>query len=172
MKPHILANCTQHAAALGCVLLLAACDAGLIRPDAPKRIRLSSDPPGATVSVSGREIGRTPLEIRPGDVFPSGIRGFGYRYYGTLEFSKPGCEPVRIEIDDAVAKHDRHVQLHCARPAVPTGQRKPTQVVPTQTPPADGDVAARLRRIEFLRKEGLISEEEYEAARRRILEAL
>jgi hypothetical protein len=85
----------------------------MIRPDAPSVIELSSDPPGATVSVSGREIGQTPLKIRPGEVFPSGIRNFGYQYYGTLEFSRPGCEPVRIEINDAVAKRDHHVKLAC-----------------------------------------------------------
>lgn len=145
-------------------VLLAACDTGMIRPDAPRTIRLTSDPPGATVRVSGREIGRTPLEVRPGDVFPSGIRDFGYQYVGTLEFVRTGCEPVRIEIDDAVAKRHHHVKLQC--PAHTPAAQAATP------PPMPDDAALRLRNLEALRKEGLITEDEYHKARQRILDAL
>ncbi len=152
-------------------LLLVACDSSMIRPDAPKEVELTSAPPGAVVKVSGKEIGTTPLRVRPGDVFPSGIKNWGYQYYGTLEFSKPGCRPVRIEIDDAVAKKNHHVELQCEQGAGATRGAEETAPAPSVSP--DGaDVAARLRRVEALHNEGVLTDEEYRAVRRRILDQL
>lgn len=47
-----------------------------------------------------------------------------------------------------------------------------TAATPAAPEPARGDIAARLRRLDALRAEGLVSDAEYQAQRRRILEEL
>ena len=141
----------------------------MIREDAPRAIQLVSDPPGASVFLAGDELGVTPLEVVPADSFESGFSGLSYRYKGKLVFKKPGCEPYTKQLNDAVAKQDIHVSLMCdpdyRAPA-------PAPAVGGDSVGASGDYETRLKRIESLHDQGLISDDEYETLRKRILDHL
>ncbi|MCG8041709.1 MAG: SHOCT domain-containing protein, partial [Candidatus Thiodiazotropha endolucinida] len=57
--------------------------------------------------------------------------------------------------------------------APPPEQRtKPVESTLAETQPANPSIKARLQRLDNLRSEALISEEEYQAARKRILDEL
>jgi hypothetical protein len=131
------------------------------------RIKLLSDPAGATAYADGRELGTTPLEIVPGEHFPSGFVGLSYRYYGKLSFRKPGCEPTSIDVNDAILAKDVHAELKCDPAYRPTANSSPAQAAPAADPYTE-----RLERIEALHRKGLISDEEYQGLRKRILEQL
>ncbi|MDD4881005.1 MAG: PEGA domain-containing protein, partial [Gallionellaceae bacterium] len=93
-------------------MLLAGCGSMAV-DEKSSRIRLASDPPGATAYANGAELGATPLEIAPGDHFASGFVGLSYRYYGKLTFKKPGCETYAIDVDDNLLARDIQARLKC-----------------------------------------------------------
>ena len=135
-------------------------------------IEISSDPSGATALVDGVDIGTTPLRVDPAQVFRSGFAGLSYRYLGRLVVTKPGCTDQVVEVNDAVLSKDIRVTLACdpnyraTTPAAPESQ----SVAPAG---AAGDpYAERLQRIEMLYRKGLITEEEYRASRKRIIDKL
>lgn len=133
----------------------------------PGQIEIASDPTGATVFVDGSEIGSTPLRIVPAEVFRSGFVGLSYRYYGRLILKKPGCEEKVIEVNDAVLAGDVRVILECD-----PDYRPPKLDTPVGNPAESDQYADRLRRIERLFQQGLITEEEYNMLRSRVLDGL
>lgn len=138
---------------------------------AERTISISSDPPGAVVYASGVKVGETPLRIVPDKVFPPRFVGLTYRAYGTLVIKKPGCKAYRRQVNDYVLSKDIHTRLQCNpnyHPAPSTG----SAATGSRKPAAAGSVAFRLRRLESLRKDGLITEQEYRSIRRRILQGL
>lgn len=129
-------------------------------------IRITSDPAGATAYADGAVLGPTPIEINPADHFRSGFVGLSYRYYGTLTLKKAGCEPWSTDVNDSILSRDVHARLKCDpnyRPDTPAAAK------PGST---SGDPTERLERIEALHKKGLISDEEYNRLRTRILDQL
>lgn len=142
-------------------ILLGGCG-GMIVSEKFDRIKLASDPAGAMAYADGNELGVTPLEISPGAYFRSGFVGMSYRYYGKLSFKKPGCESYSVEVNDAVLARDVHARLKC----------DPDYRQPAATTPSSEKFTERLERIETLRKKGLISDEEYKALRKHILDEL
>lgn len=122
-----------------------------------------SDPPGAAVFASGVEVGVTPLTIRPDDVFPPRFVGFEYRAAGTLSIKKPGCETYSRQVDDAVLSRDIHVKLQC------DSDYRPAPSAPARKIQQDESIPARLQRLEALRKQGLITADEYKQIRQKIL---
>lgn len=157
MKTRLIALVSVGLAAI----LLGGCG-GMIVSEKSDRIRLASDPAGATAYADGNELGATPLEISPGAHFRSGFVGMSYRYYGKLSFKKPGCEPYSVEVNDAILARDVHARLKCD-----PGYRPPDLLTP-----ASDKYAERLERIETLRKKALISDEEYKALRKHVLDEL
>ncbi|MFA5080913.1 MAG: PEGA domain-containing protein [Hydrogenophilaceae bacterium] len=145
-------------------LLLAGCG-GLVVNEKSNRIKLASDPAGATVYANGAELGVTPLEIAPAEHFASGFVGLSYRYYGKLSFRKPGCETYAVDVDDHLLGADIQARLKCDPDyRAPAAGRAPQAAAETYS--------GRLERIEALRKQGLISPEEYKHLRQRILDEL
>jgi len=157
MKTRLMA-----AASAGLVTILLGGCSGMSVSEKSDRIKLASDPAGATAYADGNELGATPLEISPGAHFRSGFAGMSYRYYGKLSFKKPGCEPYAVEVNDAVLARDIHAKLKCD-----PGYRPPGLVAP-----AGDKYTERLERIETLRQKGLISDEEYKNLRKHILDEL
>lgn len=151
--------------------ILAGCASSGGSESSAGRIKVSSDPIGATVMADGNEIGTTPLEMAPASHFRSGFVGFSYRYTGKLTLKKAGCDTWSTEVNDYILSKDVHAKLKCdpnyrpvATPSAGTGS------APSVNP---GEHAAeRLERIEALRKKGLISDEEYKQLRMRVLEKL
>lgn len=134
---------------------------------------ITSEPAGATVTASGVEIGVTPLTVRPDEVFPPKFVGFEYRAAGTLGLNKPGCKSYSQQVNDAVLSKDIHVKLDCDpsyRAPAPAPVQEPAGA--ETAPASEGDFATRLRRLEDLRRQGLISAEEYKTLRQKILNEL
>lgn len=183
--------------ALGAVLIAAGLQAGCSSlpsvpwfndDDAPaqesgdgRQIEIRSDPAGAEVLANGRSIGVTPVTVSPGNVWSTGFKtakdyGVNFQFVGTLTLRMPGCKDYHTEVDDYLLRKDVAVKLECGpdyRPmTAPAGQPQPAYAPATR----GGDfltseeiMARRLRRLEGLRNRGLITEEEYQQVRRRIL---
>lgn len=131
---------------------------------------ISSDPAGATVTASGVEIGTTPMEVVPDEIFPPRFVGFEYRAAGTLAVQKTGCEPFRVQVDDGTLAQDLHVELDCDPAAVAASELSPKPAPDQHGAPAG--ITARLETLETLRRRGLVSDVEYERLRQQILERL
>ncbi|WP_295880854.1 hypothetical protein [uncultured Thiohalocapsa sp.] len=139
-------------------------------------VNLRSEPAGATVRANGKAIGTTPMQITADRVFPAKRRGIGWEREGTLTLERPGCTPKTLEVDNDTLKRSLTVDLEC-RPDAPavvsTGATPaPTPAAAPAAPSPTGATAQRLRELEGLRSQGLITEAEYQSIRRRILDRL
>lgn len=171
-------------------------------PSREHRITVDSEPRGAAVYASGVELGATPVTIDPSQAFPARVVGLSYRADGVLKLERAGCKTHTQRVDDAVIAKDIFVRLECqpgaaemaprkpaaeshtfrpaprpVRPLAAPGASKPSRPQPAPAAKsgagADGDAyAQRLRRVEKLREQGLISEQEYQQLRRKILNEL
>ncbi len=158
--------CIQWIAPLAAATLLAGCAGmGAGSEAQPGRIKITSDPAGAVAYADGTELGATPIEIVPGNVFRSGFVGFSYRYFGKLIIKKPGCETWSTEVNDNILSRNVHAKLKCD-----PGYQPAAATVPGA--PANDPVMERLERIDALHKKGLISDEEYKQLRARIIDKL
>jgi hypothetical protein len=159
------------------------------------RITIESDPGGATVVADGIDIGVTPLTFVPSDAFRSGFTSTGsdiisYRFLGKLHLKKPGCKDYVTEVDDNLLAKDIHVKMECDpnyRPPAPQPATSPIPAPATSTQPATSSIPTpaaptqpaipasaeqRLLRIESLHEKGLVSDEEYQRLRKRVLDTL
>lgn len=149
-----------------------------------RHITIRSDPPGAEVLANNKKLGVTPLTIVPDHDFPPAMdwQNLEYRAMGELTVRKPGCQPYSEPVNDAVLSKDIMVRLECtAQPpavvptAVPTRAPAPAAPAHAPTPRVHAPLlsaAQRLRRLERLRKDGLITDKEYREIRARILNGL
>lgn len=155
-----------------------------------KQIRVTTNPPGATVYANDKVLGVTPLTITPGNEWNTGFVtgkdvGMVYQYTGTISIKKPGCDTYTAEVSDPMLFNDIAIDLNCDpsyRPSarMPSGDDQTAPAyAPAGTPayPADWEtpeeiMARRLRRLEGLRSRGLITEDEYQDVRQRILNEL
>lgn len=157
--------------------------------DAPssggKQIQIRSNPEGAEVLANDRSIGITPVTVTPGNVWNTGFRtaedyGMNYQYVGTLTIRMPGCKDYKTEVDDYLLHKDIAVKLECGpdyrpltapttqQPAAAPGSSSPSYA-PANYETSEEIMARRLRRLEGLRNRSLITEDEYQQVRRRIL---
>ncbi len=143
------------------------------------KIRVTSSPTKATVYASGTKLGTTPLDL-PVDAFPTRRVGIIFRPVGTLLVKKQGCQTYSEEVSDALLSDDIKVTLDCnaeqqilGSPDTSTDQdNKP--VSDSQAPNDNlGDaIEQQLRRINSLYEKRLVTEDEYQAIRKRILRQL
>jgi hypothetical protein len=140
-------------------------------------VNLRSEPAGATVLANGKAIGTTPMRIDPDRFFPQERKGLGWYRDGTLTLERPGCTPKSMAVDNDTLKRSLTVELEC-RPDAPvliTPNAAPSQTgtaTRSTTAPAAGGTAERLKELDGLRRQGLITTEEYQSIRRRILDQL
>jgi hypothetical protein len=140
-------------------------------------VNLRSQPPGATVLANGKAIGTTPMRIDPDRFFPQERKGLGWYRDGTLTLERPGCTPKTMAVDNTLLKRSLTVDLECRpdAPVVTTPNAASSQAPAANRSsrvPAAGGTAERLRELDGLRRQGLITAEEYQSIRRRILEQL
>lgn len=150
----------RHSPSILTALALAGCS---LTPAASDSFTVASDPSGAEVFVLGAPVGTTPVDVSVAQVFPATYPAEKETLYGRVVVRKEGCEEKVVAVSTRAVARGLTVRLDCAPPAA--------SAMSTPTPAAD-DVAARLQRLETLRRDGTITEPEYEAHRRRILESL
>ncbi|MCW8875349.1 MAG: SHOCT domain-containing protein [Gammaproteobacteria bacterium] len=157
------------------LLLPATLPANPLERDA--EILIHSEPSGAAVMALGKTWGVTPLRLRVRDAFPALYRP-EQPYIGmAVHLSKPGCAEYRVPIHRRSIPDEIHAELDCD-PAVlvdSNGKTSPpapaAEPAPADTPPANPlGVRAKLQQLEQLRQDGLVSEEEYQRLRRKVLE--
>jgi hypothetical protein len=134
-------------------------------------VTIDSSPQGADVIADGKKIGVTPIEIMPDDVFPPRWIGSSYMVKGKLELVKQGCEPLSMEVNDYVLSQPVSKDLKCTEqtklaPAVAAKPESPAK------PETKNNIEERLEQLQGLHNKGLISDQEYQAQRQRILSEL
>ncbi len=135
-------------------------------------VNLRTNPAGATVLANGKAIGTTPMQVSADRLFPHQRKGLDWHREGTLTLERPGCTPKTMDVDNDLLKRSLTVDLECRPDA-------PVTITPTARPaatsaagPSTGATAQRLEELEGLRRQGLITAEEYRSIRRRILDQL
>jgi hypothetical protein len=133
----------------------------------------------------GKTWGVTPMRLRVKEAFPALYRP-EQPYIGmAVHLSKEGCAEYRMPIHRRSIPAEIHAELDCepevlqaaetakaASPApAPAPQPAPAETAPGETAPASPPgVRAKLHELEQLRQDGLVSEEEYQRLRKRVLE--
>jgi len=138
-------------------------------------ITIDTNPQGAKVIADGREIGITPLKIEPDEAFPPRWFGSSYLVKGNLELKKSECEPVSMKVNDRILSKDITRQLDCSdKSDTPTNQTNdvPARKNDNQALPIKDDITQRLEKLNQLHEKDLISNEEYQTQRQRILNEL
>jgi hypothetical protein len=172
-----------NARALSVILLaavLTACAGSRAGTTGTNTIRVESDPPDAEVWVMGKSWGRAPVEVPLKEVFPVVYSPYKYELHGKVRLVREGCEPLTLRAGSLRAGESLKGRLECAEPLppiapvaaepeAPATAPEPPRAAPAAEPP---EARERLLRLQRLRDEGLISEEEYEQLRRRVLDAL
>ena len=134
-------------------------------------ITIDSSPQGADVIADGKKIGVTPMRIIPDDVFPPRWIGASYMVKGNLELIKQDCEPLSMEVNDAVLSKPVNKELKCAQ----QGSVAPAAAAEVGSPPEkklNTNVEQRLEKLKGLHDKGLVTDQEYETQRQRILNEL
>jgi len=154
--------------------LLPACSSNPFRSeqtDAGKQgriITVTSTPAGATVRANGDKLGETPLKVDIDKSFPrrwvpAEDYGIVYRVSGKLTVEKPGCADYTVPVSPTAPAEDLDVTLVCTeeRPA-PSAAETPKPVIPET-------MEQRLKKLDKLYRDGVISSDEYKQHRDRIL---
>lgn len=137
-------------------------------------ILIRSDPPGAAVMALGKTWGVTPMRLKVREAFPALYRP-EQPYIGmAVHLSKAGCAEFRVPIHRRSIPAEIHAELDCEPAVQAAGPSSPARE-PTQSPARDEPmnppgVRTKLQELEQLRREGLVSEEEYQRLRRKVLE--
>lgn len=139
-------------------------------------IALETNPPGATVVTLGRLLGKTPLRVEERDIFPLIYPREMEPIYGKVRFKLKGCEEVsrRVTPEDIAA--GIKIDLECGDTATrrtAASDESGTHFDPAVDTPlysGSNNVKVRLLRVKDLLEEGLITEQEAQAIRKRILE--
>jgi hypothetical protein len=130
-------------------------------------VKIESDPSGAAVYVMGEKVGVTPLKISRKDVFPITYPKEKESLYGTVTLKKAGCSDFTKTVNSEITNVGLNAQLDCGdmKPASP-------QQTSRDTPIINKTVEQRLEKIKDLLNKGLITEEEANKARARVLNDL
>lgn len=125
-------------------------------------ISVASEPAGATVYASGKQVGVTPIVVSQQDVFPVVYAPEQQDVYGTLLLTKDGCKDHTVRVNNAAIRKGVGVKLDCGQ----ANLAKPQTGTPGTPPPPIRD---RILRLNELRDQGLVTEEEYREIRGKIL---
>ena len=156
---------------LGIMVVMQGCSSSSIKENAPANV--TSSPSGAAVYANGLKIGDTPLRADLYKAFPAGWIDWVYQATGVLMVKKQGCEDFALKVNDYILSQPIHAKLEChavekSRVEVPVRKAEPVDEKKADTHP-DEAIEARLRKLEGLYKKGLITSDEYNTTRKRIL---
>ena len=158
--------------------------------EAGEGIHVSSEPSGADLYVMGNHVGTTPMTISEQDIYPTSYKAETEKFYGKVFLLKTGCEEYSKRLTRADIKSGLTARLVCSTgEAVTTSPQSPgTPATPSSAAPvlaptpqaayqADQESLSerklkQLKSLLQLLDEGLMSREEEERLRRRILDDL
>lgn len=131
-------------------------------------ITVTSTPPGATVRANGDKLGETPLKVDIDTSFPhrwvpAEDYGVVYRVSGKLTVEKSGCDDYTVPVSPTAPAGDIDVTLVCTEKQPAPGAAE------TAKPVISEDMEQRLKKLDQLYRDGVISAEEYKQHRNRIL---
>lgn len=163
-------------------------------------VEIKSNPDGATVFVMGKEVGKTPLTLPLSDFFPAVYPPEQEHLYGRITLKKEGCKDYTKNMEWGSSGSTLNAKLRCKRKQSPmqdqyygygeedeyltVDQLREMDTRNLETAPIISprkmrlkssllpSMKERLQRIDELRQEGIITTQEYDAARKRILEQL
>jgi hypothetical protein len=165
-------HCTRFISIAGVILLLQGCG-NLSTLSKPGEFVVDSEPSGASVYVMGKVLGNTPLVIQHQAVFPTVYAPDQRDLYGMVMLKKDGCQDYLQRVNNTVLKKGVKAKLDCAEVAAGQASTQIPQSDQTGIPaPVPTSIKQRLIRLDGLHQDGLITDEEYGAARRRILDKL
>lgn len=140
-------------------------------------VALETNPPGATVITLGRILGKTPLRVEKQDIFPLIYTNEMKPIYGKVRFKLKGCKQISRQITPEDIAAGVKIDLDCGetathKAAASDNSDDDTADTAIDTPLYSGDnnVKVRLLRVQNLLEEGLITQNEADAIRQRILE--
>jgi hypothetical protein len=142
-------------------------------PKTSDQLVVESTPEGAEVWIMGKRVGTTPGTFPVSLVFPAQYKPEDIGLYGRVRLVKEGCESVMRPVSTEALSSKMKVKLNCAAAAAPqpAAYRSP-QAAPAAAPAVPATAKERLLRLEELRRDGLINEEEYRSLRKRVLDSL
>lgn len=183
----MLSKTTLKICLIAPMTLLTGC-AGIAGMHGSDPVAVRSKPSDAMVYIMDKPVGKTPLSLTQQQLYPTAYDADKEHMYGEITLKKAGCNDYRLRVGykhigkgvDAVldcggAVVSQAVDRQTAQPnAQPVGvEMQADEAAKTE---ASSDTAApakqRLQRINELKQEGLISDEEYGEVRQRILEGL
>ena len=149
----------------GCLLIvsLSACAGNSLAPKNNDQISVNSEPSGASVYVMGKRVGLTPAVVDVSAVYPVTYSQEEVQRYGHITLKHEGCSDQTIKVSTGMVSSGLKVDLDCQV------KQKPGVELP---PLADKSVRQRLQELQVLKDEGLVSEQEYQDIRIRILQSL
>ena len=147
---------------ISALLLLQGCAGFSAKQDKPASV--TSTPSGATVYANILELGKTPLKHNLYDAFPAGWKNSIYQAQGVLVVKKEGCKDYTLKVSDLILSKPIHAELECGE------MSKPVKMTPVNT--TRSSTEQRLKDAEALFKKGVITKDEYQKTRERILSEL
>lgn len=158
----------RHAGgALGLLALatLSACGGIVLFPSSSGSTHVESVPSGAEVFVMGQRVGVTPLELEDARAFPMRYPPEQRALYGRVVLRKEGCREYVVPLSVEASNHGIVAQLDCGGSSAAAGG--PPVAAPAES---SAPLDERLRSIDTLAEQGLISTEERRRTRARVLE--
>lgn len=137
-----------------------------------RTVKVDSTPSGASVIADGRHIGTTPMQFDAEEIFPPRWYAGNYMVKGNLELQKEGCNKVIVSVNDAVLSNDINKTLDCQQDAVITEKVKQAPTKNSDAVVTEQGVEQRLNKLKTIYDKGLITKEEYQEQRLRILNQL
>ncbi len=150
---------------------------GIIGIKSEQGVSLRSTPPGASIQVDGVDMGMTPATL-PVDSFPARWRSFRYGADSVVRFTKVGCKPASLRVNDAMLIKGIHQTLVCDVQPVSADKDAVPRVsgVATSSEEQPGNrsdvLIERLNTLLKLRQLGVIDKAEYLTQRERVLDSI
>lgn len=173
-----------------CQMLATGCT-GIASMSGDETLSVNSVPSGASVYIMDKKIGETPLQIDQSTIYPNTYDPDKQSQYGVVSIRMEGCKDYSRRIGYRELVKNIDAELECGdskvQPKTEAVQvAEPTTTHEAQSEPAPPQVtdegstkhmrekSAKSRLIELnqLKDEGLITPEEFQTIRRKILDAI
>ena len=155
---------------ISAVIMLQGCSGSAVKQEGPA---VTSNPSGAEVYANGEKLGVTPLHYKLYKAFPAGWKNWMYQAQGVLMVKMSGCEDFTLQVNDYVLSHPIHADLVCSDEMTPEVKSTASEEVksPVSEPVASpqSEIENRLNELEDLYEKGVITRQEYNETRERIL---